>query len=285
MSNGRLFFLVTNELAQETLDAILFPIKLSIPESIESEDHSLGEAEIEIAESMRIARTSELDNPSSSFEDGINKTAILLRDGQTRVDDEDIEIFNAYKVDVNNRLLIESESKIFRKLKKALLLPLKKIVSTELIWVKMEIDKPHFILGDPILIKDMVVRIQVKFRACMNFFGKRLLKKITTELITLEARQLKLVLQTSGAKVNVLPSFTDLDIVLNFSMFGFTFTTQPGITSVINKQLHKQGPVEIMDLTSFEKEIPFSKGKLAIASIAFAPDPNGLVINMVMNVI
>lgn len=285
MTNDNLFLLVTAELAQETLDAILFPIKLSIPESIESEDYILGEAEVEIVETLRTDRDYESSESASDFKGYINENAVLLRDGLTHVDDEDVEIFNAYKVDVPDSSSVESKSTILGRLKKALLLPIKKTISIELVWVKMEIDKPGFTLGDPILIEDMVVRIQVKFRAGMKISGKGLLKTFTTELITLQARQLKLVLQTKGAKVNVLPSFTDVDVVLKFSMLGLTFTTKPGITSIINKQLHKQGPMEIMDLSSFEKQIPFSRSKLGVDSVAFAQDPKGLIINMVMSVI
>jgi hypothetical protein len=284
MANGYLFLLVTNELAQETLDSISFPIKLSIPEAAEPEDYSLGEAEIELAGNLRAARNIPFDEANADVEEA-DKTAVLLRNGKTHADDEDIEIFNAYKVEVDNTSTVAGDKKTPGRFRRAVLQPLRKIIRIELAWVKMEIEKPDFILGDPILIKDMVVRLQVKFRACAKFFGKRLLKTFTTELLTLEARQLKLELQTRGTKVSLLPSFTDVDVVLNFSIFGLTFTAQPGITTIINRQLHKKGPMEIMDLGSFEKEIPFGKGKLGISSIAFAPDPKGLVINMIMGVV
>jgi hypothetical protein len=279
---------VTNELARETLDSISFPIKISIPEAIEAADYNLGQAEIELAGAMNAGRGSVFGPSSKAHTDDVeevNKTAVLLRNGHDHADDEDIEIFNAYKVEEESTSAPAAKSKNSGRFRRALLQPLKKIITIELAWVKMEIDKPDFILGDPILIKDMVVRLQVKFRACARFFGKRLLKTFTTDLLTLEARQLELELQTKGTKVSILPSFTDVDVMLNFSIMGLTFTAQPGITSIINKQLHKKGPVEIMDLSSFEKEIPFSKGKLGISSIAFAPDPKGLVINMVMGVI
>src|SRR5688572_14895286 len=98
MANGYLFLLVTNELAQETLDSISFPIKLSIPESAEPEDYSLGEAEIELAGNLRAARNIPFNETNADVEEA-DKTAVLLRNGQAHADDEDIEIFNAYKVE------------------------------------------------------------------------------------------------------------------------------------------------------------------------------------------
>ena len=82
-----------------------------------------------------------------------------------------------------------------------------------------------------------------------------------------------------------MPTFTDLDVLLKFSMFGFAFTSKPEITTIVNKQLHKRGLIEILDLRSFEKALPFSKRKLGIQSVAFAPDPNGLIVNMLMAII
>jgi hypothetical protein len=285
MANGNLFLLVTNELAQQTLDAISFPIRITVPDqTAETEGNGLGEADVEIAEDTGGDTYSGLYRPATESEGDIDKTAILLRNGQTAADDEDIELFNAYRVDSDHPPSTEYKNQKFGKLKKALLTPFKKLITIELVWVKMAVAKPGFVLGDPILIKDMVVRIQIKFRACGKIFGKKFTKTFTTELITLEARQLTLVLQTSGAKVKILPSFTDLDVVLNFSMFGFAFTSHPEITSIINKQLHKRGPLEIMDLSSFEKDIPFSRNRLGVSSIAFVPDPKGLIINMAMSV-
>ncbi|MES2627044.1 MAG: hypothetical protein V4628_17285 [Pseudomonadota bacterium] len=275
MSNGNLFLLVTNEFAKQTLDAVSFPVKIAIPDSLpETGDFSLGEAKIDIADEGR----------ANGYADDEDRTAVLLREGQTQADDEDVEIFNAYKVDANDPLPEEGKTRRLGKFRKTLLQPFKRILSVELVWVKMEVDKPDFVLSDPILIKDMVVRIQVQFRACAKMFGKKITKIFTTELITLEARQLELALHTSGAKVSVLPSFTDVDVMLNFSMLGFAFTSQPGITSIVNKQLHKRGAFEILDLSSFEKGIPFSSSKLRVASIVIAPDQKGLIINMAMSV-
>jgi hypothetical protein len=240
---------------------------------------------IEIAGDSGGDRYAALQQSASEPEGEVDKTAILLRNGHTDVDDEDIELFNAYKVDSTRAPSADPKQKTSGKLKKTLLNPFKKLITTELIWVKIELDKPGFVLGDPIVIKDMVVRVQVRFRACGKIFGKRLTKTFTTELIRLEARQLALALRTSGAKVEGLPSFTDVDVVLNFSLFGFAFTSQPEITSIINTQLHKRGPLEILDLSSFEKEIPFSRSKLGVSSIAFASDPKGLIINMAMTVV
>lgn len=281
MTNGNLFLLVTNELARTTLDAISFPVKLSFPEqAADIEGYSLGEAGIEIAGESGFGHRS---GSSVAAEDAAEKTAVLLREGETEANDEDLEIFNAYKVEADH-LAAQGRDRKPGKLKQALLMPLKKLISVELAWVKLEVDKPNFILGDPILIRDMVVRIQVRFRACGKIFGKRFTKTFTTERIRLEARELELVLQTSGAKVLALPSFTALDVVLNFSLFGFAFASHPGLTTIVNKQLHKRGPLELMDLSSFEKELPFSHGKLRVTSIAFAPDPKGLIVNMTLGI-
>lgn len=286
MANGNFFLLVTNELAQQTLDAISFPVRLTIPDQATGlEDYSLGEAGIDIAEATGSDRYSGRDQSTSEAESEADKTAILLRNGQTEVDDEDIELFNAYKVDSNHPQSAEYRPGKFSKLKKTLLAPLKKLITIELAWIRIEIDKPGFILGDPIVIKDMVVRVQVRFRACGKFFGKRLIKTFTSDFIKLEARQLTLALRSSGAKVEGLPSFSDVDVALHFSMLGFAFTSQPQITSIVNKQLHKRGPLEILDLSSFEKEIPYSRSSLGISSVAFASDPKGLIINMTMSIL
>jgi hypothetical protein len=286
MTNGNLFLLITNELAQQTLDAITFPLKITVPDqAIETEGYSLGEAGVEFADGTGSDLYSDAYKAAAGFDDDIDKTAVLLRNGQTDADDEDIELYNAYKVDSDYSPTAEPKNRKLGKLKKKLLTPFKKLLTIELLWVKLAIDKPGFVLGDPILITDMVVRLQVKFRACGTLFGKKLTKTFTTEWMTLEARQLTLVLQTGGAKVRILPTFADLDVVLNFSMFGFAFTSQPAITPIINKQLHKRGPIEILDLSSFEKALPFSASKLGISAIAFAPDPKGLIINMAMAIV
>jgi hypothetical protein len=282
MANGNFFLLVTNELAQQTLDAMSFPIKITVPDHpIETDGYSLGEAGIEVAESTG----ADLHGSANESASEADKTAILLRNGHMDVDDEDIELFNAYKVDSERPSSAHQKGQKFAKLKKTLLTPFKKLMTIELVWVKIELDRPGVVLGDPVVIRDMVVRVQVKFRACGKFFGKRLTRTFTTELFTLEARQLTLALQTSGAKVEGVPSFTDVDVVLNFSMFGFYFTSQPEITAIVNKQLHKRGPLELLDLSSFEKRIPFSRSKLGVSSIAFAPDPKGLIVNMSMRLL
>ncbi len=284
MSNGSLFLLITNEFAQKTLDSIPFPIRFSIPEFTHSDDFSLGEAGIEMVGEPGTRRSYKATEAASDSDDDINKTAVLLRNGATEADDEDIEIFNAYKVEVENTSQPQIKPRLFGRMKKALLVPFKKIISVELVWIKMEVDKPGFMLGDPIQINDMVVRIQVRFKACSKMFGKKLVKTFTTEQINLEARQLQLDLQTVGAKVKVLPSFTDVDVALSFSMLGLTFSSQPGITSIVNRQLHKRGAIEILDLSSFEKDIPFGGGRVGVGSIEFVPDPKGLVINMIMSI-
>lgn len=286
MMNGKLFLLVTNDMAQQTLDAVSFPVKLTIPEkATDLEDYSLGAAGINIAADAKSSHYSQSEQAISDDTSEADRTAILLRNGQTEVEDEDIELFNAYKVHSNDSASKEPKAGKFSRLKKRLLTPLKRLVTVELAWIKIEIDKPAFILGDPIVIKDMVIRVEVRFRACAKLFGKKFIKNFTTDPITLEARQLTLALQGSGARVEGLPSFSDVDVALHFSMLGFAFTSQPDITSIVNRQLHKRGPLEILDLSSFEKKIPFSRSSLGVSSVAFASDPKGLIINMTTSIL
>lgn len=286
MMNGNLFLLVTKELAQQTLDAISFPVRLTIPDrATEAEDYSLGQAGISIAADRENSLYTRSEQSVSEDEIEADRTAILLRNGQTEVEDEDIELFNAYKVHSSDSASREVKAGKFSRLKKRLLTPLRRLVTVELAWIKIEIDEPAFILGDPIVIKDMVIRVQVRFRACAKLFGKKFIKNFTTDPITLEARQLTLALRSSGARVEGLPSFSDVDVALHFSMLGFSFTSQPDITSIVNRQLHKRGPLEILDLSSFEKKIPFSRSSLRVSSVAFASDPKGLIINMTTSII
>ena len=291
MSNSEIKLLVTKELAQQALDSIVFPLKITLPDTaFAPEDDYTSESYSGVEARNALDADTEALRHTVYCEDNSKNNAILLRDMQLDLDSEDIEIVHAlHPVEPASPLLDDEGEPLtlerVGRLKQALLKPLKKVISIALIWAKLEVDKPGFTLGEQILILDMDVIIQIKFSVCIKLLGKKISKTFSTDRITLAARQVNLDLLTSGAKVYMLPSFTDLDVGLNFSMFGLTFATRPKITSIINRQLKHQGPLEIIDLSSFSQAIPFSTATLAVSSITFESVPSGLAINMKMKLV
>ena len=81
-----------------------------------------------------------------------------------------------------------------------------------------------------------------------------------------------------------MPRFKDLDIVITIKVFKWRIKIPIGITSMVNREVRKKGPIELIDLSPFEQEIPYSNKKAKIDRITINGDPKGLLIKSDMKV-
>lgn len=284
--------LIATSLARKVVDAIPFPVLIRIPSTLMKDgEEQLGEAELEFikAGSEREEDVPELSEINEAFAVGITEMVQRVRDGTVDESSADPEQLKALKalasvLDANpdkGAFYKADPGEIDRALSE---LVSKKWVSVEVEWVKVEIDKPAVTLSNPILLTGMVFHVQARVKACIKVLGKKYCATVTSPRIRLEARQGRLELGSIGAKVTALPQFKDLDIVLKIKIWKWTIKVSIGITTLVNKQLKKQGPIQLLDLSAFEQNIPYSTKRVSFDSLDFPADPKGLVTRAAMKI-
>jgi hypothetical protein len=150
--------------------------------------------------------------------------------------------------------------------------------------VKVEVGKPVLALGNPIVMSKMTFKVQARVKGCIKVLGKKYCATVTSPWVHLEAREGLLELSSAGARISVLPQFRDLDIVVKIRIWKWTIEIRVGVTTLVNKQLRKQGPIQMLDLSAFEQAIPYSTKKVAFESVDFPSDPSGLVVSASMTI-
>lgn len=277
--------LIATAAAKKLVDAIDFPLMMQIPSG---RSIGLGEADLGIAASDGAPGDDEIPEISSGFEAFIGDMAKRAIDGTIDSRAGTAEELAALKV-IGQNLEAKGEGGLYGKgtddVKKALgVLLTKRSVSFDVQWVKLELDKPTVQMANPITASKIGCRVQVRVKACIRIFGRKICVTVTSPRIRLEARAATLALSGAGAKVMAQPAFKDLDVVIKIRIWKWTFSIRIGVTGLVNEQLRRQGPILIADLSALEQDIPYSRKRLAIAGFAFGTDPKGLQIDATMKV-
>jgi hypothetical protein len=285
--------LVATALARRVMDAIPFPISIRIPSArAEQEgDGELGEADLEFTPIRTEGEDDlpELSEINDTFASGISEMVQRVREGTVDESSADPAQLKALKA-LAAVLDANPDKAAFYQANPgdidAALTELvsKRWVDVNVEWVKVEIERPLLTLSNPILLSNMVVHVQAKVKACIKVLGKKFCATVTSPRLRLEARQARLELGSSGAKVTALPQFKDLDIVLKIKIWKWTVKVTVGITGLVNKQLRKQGPIQLLDLSAFEQTIPYSTKRVTFESFEFPADPKGLLARASMKV-
>jgi hypothetical protein len=270
---------VTSPLAQLVLDAIDFPVLLQVPSS---KIDGLGEPTIQVNSSDSHRPEDEVPELSDAFERAILEMAKRARDGaidESAGSKDELKALQTLASVIGDK--DNQDAPIYEsttdEIKEALsVIVTAKSVSVDVEWVKIEVEKPHIKLGNPIVLSDISVRVQARIKACISIFGKKYCIHVTTPRVHLEARNAFLQLLAQGPIVSALPHFEDLDIVISIKIWKWTFTIRIGITGIVNNQLKKQGPIALIDLSAFEQGIPFSSKKLKISDLRFPALPKDL---------
>jgi len=139
-------------------------------------------------------------------------------------------------------------------------------------------------IGNPISLSKMACKVQAKIRACIKVFGNKICVSVTTPKIHLEGRAANLTLSSRGPVTYAQAQFSDLDIVIRIKIWKWHFTIKIGITSLVNKELRKLGPIKLIDLTPLEQAVPFSTKKVTISDLAYSSKDAGLLIGVGMEV-
>lgn len=296
MQNGAsedVSILIATSLARRVVDAIQFPIQIKTPAARTQEEggNRLGDAELEFIKvgSEREEGVPEISEMSETFAAGIMEMVQRVRDGEYDESSADPAQLNALRTlmavqdaNLGNSVFFKvSSDEIDGALSE---LVSKRSVSIDVEWVKVDVEKPLLTLSNPILISDMTMHVQAKVSACIKLLGKKYCASLTSPRIRLEARQGFLELESRAAKVTVVPRFKDLDIVVKIKIWKWTVKIKVGITGIVNKQLNKQGPIQVLDLSLFEQQIPFSSKRASFDSFDFHADPKGLSVRASMRI-
>lgn len=279
--------LVANSLGSGVLDAIDFPLTIRIPE------RSLDESSDAIDEAASSHPVPSKDKPSAdnfvselseSAEEAVLDAVRSYRNGTLDVSSIDKDQLDAIKTlsdqitDDNNikaGILNGDKARVRNALE---VLVSKGWFKFNVLWVKIVVNKPGLTLGNPISLNGMKITVQVKVEACVKILWKWVCATWTSPKVGLEARTARVELSGKGATVVGLPQFQDLDIVLKFTVLGHTFEIKIGVTTIVNNELKKKGPVEIVDLSGLEQEVPYSKKKIKLSQLSFPQNGAGLMI-------
>lgn len=147
---------------------------------------------------------------------------------------------------------------------------LKKYFRFTLIWSEVRLDKlPTVVMSNPVRLNKVVMHARVRIEACIKLDRWRC-ADITSPWVRFEAKGIDLEFSAKDLVVFGQPSVRGLDFVIKISLFGYTFNIDIGITGMVNKELKKKGPQEIVDLTGFEFAFATLGRKFVAEQIGFS---------------
>lgn len=286
---------VDKALGQKILSAVEFPLQVEFPSSLSTQafmEPSLGDAEmqgeIEFLPPGREVSLLDEDEVGAAIEDAINQAIESRKNGtldESLLDEDERKALDLLSRHTEKGGIVSSSllSKNNDDIGKALQLLINKSrIKFELIWLKFRIpERPNLTVSNPIVISDITTRTQMKVKACIRV-GKWWCARPTTPWIHADGKQLFLELLSQGAIVSAMPRFKDLDLVIKIKIYRWTIKIPIGVTTIVNQEIRKRGPIQIMDLSAFEQSIPYSGKKALIESILFSSDPKGLVVKATM---
>lgn len=289
--------LVDKSMGQKALNAMDFPIEVRFPSNkatLRSEGYSVGDGdvgEVEFLSSGQDIKLVESDDISLVFEEAILEAINSYRSGTLDLNDLDSDekkaiklLSNASPVDtpLKKGILKAKENDIKQALQ---LLVTKKKIKFEILWVRFKVvDRPRLKLANPIELSNISTRTKAKAQACLSVFRKWVCAKSTTPWIRVDGKYAYLDLRAKNATVYALPRFKDLDIVITIKILKWRIKIPIGITSIVNREMRKTGPIELIDLSPLEQDIPYSNKKIKMDSISINNNPKGLLVKSNMKV-
>lgn len=130
-------------------------------------------------------------------------------------------------------------------------------------------EEPKISLGNPIRIDDLTVRVKARFKASIRVFGREYSTHKSTPWVTLCGRSAELRLCSKGATIMGTPVLNDIDLVAKVKIFKWHYDCHLGLTKLLNKHLAKRGPVELLDLSAFQKSLTPDAENLKVERVEF----------------
>lgn len=285
MSASDISLVVSNILGKKVLDAIPFPIEMDISPTLAiAAGGELGDASIQAEQED--TQYPEVYALSAEFEKHILYVAEQAKNGTIDVSKEPPDEVAA--VNVLAKRIFDGAQNIQKLYAAAeddeLRAALSKIIISSALkvsiqWIRLELEKPQLTLANPIVLGNMVAKVQAQIRACLKVLGKEVCVTVTSPKVRIEGRQALLSLFGQGPKIFASPRLSDIDIVIKIKILKWSFKIRIGVTDLANKQLQKQGPILLMDLSTFEQKIPYSSKQLRVAGFDFSGGADGLNVN------
>ncbi|WP_292044634.1 hypothetical protein [Massilia sp. UBA6681] len=287
MSDPDVRLLISTLLAQKILNGIDFPIVTTVNPFASPHGLPLGEAEIAVAPTS--SDLPDFFELSAAIEDFLVDIAAQVRDGTIDTTGEDPQLLEDLRL-IGSKIPGpgKSTTEIFKEsATSAVGEAIARILNTKSLkvtvnWVRVEMEKPALVLGNPIVLNDTAVKVQAQIRGCIKII-KEFCATVTSPRVRIEGRKISLNLRPQGTKIFATASVDDIDIVVKIKILKWSFEIRIGITGIVNGQLKKEPPIEIVDLSSFEQAIPFSNKKARISDISIS-SAEGLLITATMKV-
>lgn len=137
---------------------------------------------------------------------------------------------------------------------------------------------PTLHVGNPISLSDITVKIHAKIKVCVRVLGRWRCVRASIPWVTLSGREAILQLSSEGPIIYATPIVKNIDMTVAVKIFKWSVKCKLGLTRIVNRELRKRGPIQLVDLSSFEQSIPYSEKRPSIDSITFANGPKGLVV-------
>lgn len=141
-------------------------------------------------------------------------------------------------------------------------------------------EEPKIILGNPVRIEDLTVRIKAQFKASIRVFGKEYATHKSTPWVTLCGRSATLKLYSQGATILGGLTLNDIDLIAKVKIFKWHYNCHLGLTKLINKQLAKRDPFELLDLSTFQKSLTPEAESLKVDYIEFDETTDQLLLKL-----
>jgi len=105
---------------------------------------------------------------------------------------------------------------------------------------------PQMHLGNPVELRDVALQVQAELKVGIRLLGKWHWKNTSTQL-DFEGRKARLLLETKGSRLLVLPELEDTDVVMRLAIWKWQLKCKFGVSRWINRQLAKRGPFPVVD--------------------------------------
>lgn len=252
---------VDSSFGQKFIDAVEFPLQIDFETTTEPDLESyLGEAEV-IDDSPSPSTPIQQSEAVDDLEEVIQEVVI---EPLRHHDDEAAGVEKEWLNDAETQPEQTAE---------------KKRTKVEILSLSLTVPSaPTLRVGNPIRLADITVKVCARVNVGVRVLGKWRCTKASTPWVTLSGRNATLQLSSQGPVIYGTPVFEDIDMMVTLKVLKWKIKCKLGITRIVNKELSKRGPIELIDLSTLEPSIPYSKSKPRIDSISFSGGSEGLII-------
>jgi hypothetical protein len=150
-------------------------------------------------------------------------------------------------------------------------------ISWETDWINLRIEVPPGVtLGAPIVASNLKVAVQISGRICVDFpiIGTKCVS-ITSPEFHLTGRNLSLDLESAPPSLYGSARFDQIDLDICVTILGYDLCIHIPVTDLVNGILGKQ-PFKIIDFGSLQGPIPYSSKKIGVVNISAASINGGV---------